>query len=304
MRHRGVFVGLLLLLSLNACTAENESADTTSASDATSASQPGPTSSGLVVDGTLRCTVRFPKNPLVPGERTGAVFTVENVSDRPQAVWIGTNGYAGAMVFADDSGDLQDSGHVHEGIIGGPPAKRTLQPGDRVQIGSEDTAVLWGGPLGIEPRCVDGPLPALRMDVAAPGEPTTPDAAIAQAVATVGAPFAGCMPITNGVWVTGTFVRNGSTDARCGAYVSERDGFDVVALAAVSPPDAPELNLATLPAHIEAVPYLTFSGGSSVRVSWWVFAVTKDAATCAFSAAIAMGPNSYGSSGGGICRAG
>jgi len=271
--------------------------------DGSTASSAPLTSSGLVADGTLRCTVELPVNPLVPGQPTGASFTVTNVTDGAVQVWLGTNGYAGWLVFSADGLDLQDSGLTHAGIHGPPPDEQALAPGGSIAIGAMDTAVLWSGPLDVTPHCVDAALPAVQMEVMAPGAPASADAAIAQAVSSLSDAFVGCVPATSGAWVTGTFgTSDGTIDARCGAYVVERDGFDVVALVAVSPPDAPELDLAQLPDRIEAVPPPMFPQGSSVRVSWWVLVLTQDSTSCATHYAMSMGPDSYGG-GGGICRA-
>lgn len=260
------------------------------------------TSSGLVADGTLRCTVELPVNPLVPGEPTGVVFTVENVTDATVQVRLSANGYAGWLVFAGGGTEFQDSQRLRAGLGGPLPDEMALAPGESVDIGAMDTAVLWAGPLDVTPHCVDRALPAVQMEVEAPGAPADPDASIAQAVSALGDAFDGCVPTTSGTWVTGTFgAAEGTIDARCGAYVIERDGFDVVALAAVSPPDAPELDLAQLPDRIEAVPNLSFPNGTSVRVSWWVLVVTRDSTSCATHRAIWMGPDSYSISGS-VCR--
>ncbi len=265
------------------------------------ASSPALTSSGDVGDG-LRCTLTIPHGVVSPGARTRARFTIENVTDHSVKVFLGTNGATGWLVFAQEGKELQDSSLAHAGIIGPAPLSRTLRPGKSVRIGSLDTAVLWPGPLEVTPHCMDTALPRVAMKVGAPGAPER-SFAIERAVTATNDTFADCMPVTSGDWVEGTVHTNGSVlEARCAALVIERDGFDIVVVAWVSPPDAPEVDLSTLPDRIEAVPYI--DQAPPITVSWWVFTATTQGVVCASSAHVAKGRTSESYSGGGVCHSG
>jgi hypothetical protein len=263
------------------------------------------TSSGRIDGGNLSCTVTFPSDVLIPGELTGAVFTVRNVSDGPASITQGINGYAGSMVFSRDGIVLQDTALVHVGIFGPAPMEQRLAPGERADILTDDTAVLWSGPLTVTPTCHGTELPSVRLDVATPGAPAEPSASIAAAVGSLGDAFEGCRPVTSGEWVTGTSTSNDgvSRDVRCAALVIERQGFDVVALAIVSPPDAPSVDLADLPNRIEAVPPIDVPKGSEIRLEWWVTVVTDAGVSCTAHHTVSISSDSSGY-GGGRCPSG
>ncbi len=72
--------------------------------------------------------------------------------------------------------------------------------------------------------------------------------------------------------MTGTVTSHGHEfPARCSAIVDVSAGFDVVTLAVVSPPGAPEVDLRLLRDDIRAVPSVRVPG--SFAVSWWVYVV-------------------------------
>lgn len=172
-----------------------------------------------------------------------------------------------------------------------------------MKIGSEDTAVLWPGPLQITPSCMGEALPAVMLPVASPGAPATTTAALDQAVTAFGSKFDTCRPRQSGVWVTGTISgTTGKFDARCAALVIAHPGFDVIVLATVAPPDAPSVDLGQLADRIEAVPVFSFPNGSTIRLSWWVTVVTASATSCSRSAFVSISPNSSSYSSGLKCE--
>lgn len=259
-------------------------------------------SSGLVADGTLRCTVRLPSDLVVPGEKTGATFVVENVSERRVQIPTGTNGYTGWLVFSSGTDELQDSQKAHSGIEGPAPFDQPLGPGEEMTIGVLDIPVLWPGPLTVTPHCVDAILPTLGLDVVNGGDAPDPDDAVDVAVSAIGDRLSSCTPTENGEWVLGTVpTPQGPAEARCGAVVIENPGFDVVVVADVSPPDAPEVDLRELPSRIEAVPIMDFPSGTSVRLSWWVVVVTSAGRSCVARAEIATSDESESYSTGETC---
>lgn len=284
---------------LASCTPLDDAGTATSPSvSGSQASSPALTSSGDVGHG-LRCTLTIPHSVVSPGARTGARFTVENVTDHSVKVFLGPNGATGWLVFARDGKELQDSSLAHSGIIGPAPLSRTLLPGKKVRIGTLDTAVLWPGPLEVTPHCMNQTLPGLAMELGAPGAPEQ-TVAIERAVTATNDTFADCKPVTSGTWVEGTVHTNGSVlNARCAALVIEREGFDLVVVAWVSPPGAAEVDLSSLPDRIEAVPYLDQT--PPITVDWWVFVATTQDTICASSAHVAIGRASSSYSGGGVC---
>jgi len=264
------------------------------------------TSSAIVrSDGrTFRCTVTFPQVPLTPGAPTGAIFSVQNVTGKAEQVRVGINGDVGWLVFASDGTRLQDSSRTHDGIAGPAPQNHVLAPEHTMKIGSEDTAVLWPGPLQITPSCMGKALPAVRLPVASPGAPATTTAALDQAVTAFGSKFDSCRPRQSGVWVTGIISgTSGKFDARCAALVIAYPGFDVVVLATVAPPDAPSVDLGQLADMIEAVPVFSFPNGSTIRLFWWVTVVTASATSCSRAAFVSISPDSSSYSSGPKCEA-
>jgi hypothetical protein len=226
--------------------------------------------------GPFRCTATIPK-VLNPGVPTGVRFTMTNPTSKVELF-----GAEKAWLIFDRNGvQLQDSFKEEIGLIGGYSVPQPLAPGASKQIFGGDTAVLWPGPLRVIPVCNSTHLPALKVQVAEPGAPATSEAAISQTVAAFGSYFDHCRPQQSGVWVTGR-VPNGSAtvDARCAALVIAHPGFDIVALATVSPPDGQAVDLTQLPGLIEAVPSILQWHGPPTDLHWWVMVATARGVVC------------------------
>jgi hypothetical protein len=119
------------------------------------------------------------------------------------------------------------------------------------------------------------------VQVVAPGKAPDNDLAVQQAVADIGDPLVDCLPVADGHWVTGVIHRgqppsDESFDARCGAQVLQNPGFDIVVVAIVSPPDAPDVDLTTLPRAIQAIPQVRLPQHTPIALTWWVYVVRSD----------------------------
>jgi hypothetical protein len=77
--------------------------------------------SALMRGGAVKCTATFPSLTIVPGAPTGVRFTVENISEPGFSISEGAgNGQTGYLIERTTTGVLiQDTSHVHDGIIGG-----------------------------------------------------------------------------------------------------------------------------------------------------------------------------------------
>ena len=230
--------------------------------------------STVLPGGELRCTATFAGDTVTPGEPIGVRFEETNISSQPATVPIGDNGAAGWLLISSAGQQVSDTSLDHSGVGGPPPTQKSVAPGDSVSIEAMDTPVLWPGPLDVTPVCEGQQMPPVRLDTASTQAPGSPTEAVDKAVADTGGFFTNCRPKADGSWSQGSVpVGGGSTlDTRCGAWVQENPGFDVVVLAAVAPPNAPELDLSTLPAAIQAVPMGVIPQGMGVR--WWIYVVT------------------------------
>jgi hypothetical protein len=237
--------------------------------------------SGPIQHGQLRCTVSIPAT--VPaGESTGSTFEVRNISDRSVDVYLGVNGQNGTLRIYRGSTLLVDTADEHIGIFGPAPTAHPVEPGATAELGAANIGVLWPGRLRVVPVCAGTELPAVEVEVVAPGEAPDNNLAVQQAVADIGAPFVDCRPLADGRWVTGVIHRGDppsdeSFDARCGARVLTNPGFDVVIVAIVSPPNAPDVDLTELPHAIEAVPQVDLPRHTPIALTWWVYVVRSDA---------------------------
>jgi len=232
------------------------------------------TSSVVLARGTVRCTALFNEGSVDPGGQVGVTFEETNISGAPVDVAIGDNGAAGWLLISSGGQQVSDTSLDHAGVGGPPPTQKSVAPGDSVSIEAMDTPVLWPGPLDVTPVCEGQQMPPVMLDTATTLAPDSSTAAVDKAVADTGGFFANCPPKADGSWSQGSVpVGSGSTlNTRCGAWVQENPGFDVVVLAAVAPPNAPELDLSTLPAAIQAVPIGVVPQGMGVR--WWTYVVT------------------------------
>ncbi len=237
--------------------------------------------SGPIEHGTLRCTASLPASVLA-GEDTAATFEVLNVSNRVVDVSLGVNGQNGTLRIYHGDTVLEDSADEHIGVFGPAPVEHRVEPGATAELGVMNTAVLWPDPLRVVPVCAGTELPAVEVQVVAPGEAPDNDLAVQQAVGDIGDPLADCLPVADGGWVTGVIHRGDppsdeSFDARCGARVLTSPGFDVVIVAIVSPPDAPDVDLTALPGAIEAIPQVDLPRDTPIALSWWIYVVRSDA---------------------------
>jgi hypothetical protein len=237
--------------------------------------------SGLIEHGQLRCTVSIPAS--VPaGESTDSTFEVRNITDRSVDVYLGVNGQNGTLRIYSGSRLLVDTADQHIGIFGPAPTAHPVEPGATAELGAANTGVLWSGQLRVVPVCAGTELPAVEVEVVATGEAPDTDLAVQHVVADIGDPLKDCRPIADGEWVTGVIHRgeppsDKSFEARCGARVLLNPGFDVVVVAIISPPDAPDVDLTTLPHAIEMAPQVALPAGSPIALTWWVYVVRSDA---------------------------
>ncbi len=239
--------------------------------------------SALAHGGAVRCTATFPSTTIEPGTPTGVRFVVENISEPGLSVSEGAgNGQIGYLIERTRTGSLiQDTSHVHDGIIGGRPLPRPIPIGFAMTMPAYDPPVLHPGPVVITPVCALTPktvtLPPVRLDVSATGQAPAAEDAIRRAVAAAGAAFSTCAPTRDQEWVMGTSSTRSGTpfNARCGALVLHNRGFVVVLLGIVSPPRAPAIDLDALASQLGSVK--TIGVKSSVAVSVWRFVVTTEA---------------------------
>jgi hypothetical protein len=236
------------------------------------------TSSGLVAGGTLRCTATFPRDTIEPGDETAVRFRATNVSDSAVTAHEGINGDNGWLLLDSGGQRVVDASLAHEGIAGPPPTLKRLAPGESADVYAWQVHVIWPGPLEVTPVCLGKQLPTVTLQVAATTAPEGVEAAVASALSKAGDPFGTCTPPVDG-WGTGTLTFPGfldPIDIRCGVSVVEHPGFDVLTLAMVAPPTAPDIDLSSLSSKIEAVPWFDVPRSSEIAVNWWVVVVTSN----------------------------
>lgn len=230
--------------------------------------------SRTTADGTLRCDARLTSDTVDPGEKIPLEISITNLSDRTQSV----PGGISRMKVLDASGStLFDSAEYEAGIHGPFILEEDLEPGATFKpFFRSIVKVRWPGPLEVVPGCplFDDPLPALTLDVTVLGSTPAIGKALEAALAETHGLFQGCLPEPDGNWVTGVIEIPGAPDAppmpaRCSASVVEGEGFDVVELRLVSPPDAPDYEM---PQYIIMVPELPGTG--SMEALRWTFVVT------------------------------
>ena len=179
------------------------------------------------------------------------------------------------MKVLDSSGStLFDSAEFEAGIHGPFIPEEDLEPGATFQpLIRSAVKVRWPGPLEVVPACplFNDPLPSLSLDVTVPGKAPATSDALEAALGETHDLFRDCLPEPNGTWVTGVieFPDAPGMPARCSASVVQGEGFDVVELRLVSPPDAPDYEM---PQYIIMVPELPGTG--SMEALRWTFVVT------------------------------
>lgn len=232
------------------------------------------TSSRITADGTLRCDATLTSDTIDPGEKIPLVISITNLSDRTQSV---PGGISRMKVLDAAGGTLFDSAEYEAGIRGGAIFDEDLEPGETFEpLRRSVVKVEWAGTLEVVPACplFDDALPSLTLDVTVPGEAPAVNDALDAALGETHGLFRDCLPEPDGSWVTGVIEIPGATDAppmlaRCSASVVQSEGFDVVELRLISPPEAPEYEM---PQYIIRVPELPGTG--SMEALRWTFVVT------------------------------
>ena len=106
---------------------------------------------------------------------------------------------------------------------------------------SPGVSVRWRGPLRVVPQCERTALPALHVDVTAPGPPPDVQTAIADVVAATGHLLDHCRPERSGAAVEGTIEppsgSGPSMDARCSVSLHSEGRFVVAQVLVLIPPD-------------------------------------------------------------------
>lgn len=231
--------------------------------------------SRTTADGTLRCDARLTSDTVGPGEKIPLEISITNLSDRTQSPGGIPGGISGMKVLDASGTTLFDSAEYE--AAGGFNLDEDLEPGATFEpLVMSIVKVRWPGPLEVVPGCplFDDPLPSLTLDVAVPGKAPAIGEALEAALGATHGLFQGCLPEPDGNWVTGVIEIPGAPDAppmpaRCSASVVESEGFDVVELRLVSPPDAPDYEM---PQYIIMVPELPGTG--SMEALRWTFVVT------------------------------
>lgn len=231
-------------------------------------------SSRTTTDGSLRCDARLTSGSVAPGETLPLVISVTNLSERTRSV---SPRGSGMRVLVASGDTVFDSVEYEAGIHGPYIPDEELEPGDTFEpLVRSRINIMWPGPLEIIPTCplFEGPLPPLTLNVTVPGGAPSKEAALDAALPETHGLFKGCLPTSDGTWVTGVIEIPGAPDApsmsaRCSASIVQADGFDVVELRIVSPPEAPDHEM---PQYIIRVPELPGTG--SIETLRWTFVVT------------------------------
>jgi hypothetical protein len=236
---------------------------------------------GHVRQGKLLCTVTAPA-VVDPGDPLGLVFTVENQGERPRQ--FSSRGATSYVVVGGD-GVVYDSETAYAalGLFGGYIPPTEVAPGATWTTDEDRKLVRWDGPLTITPTCLKTELPALTGDVDVPGPAPTVDEAISAGAGATGDLLEACTPIEQGVPTLGTIAPPTPDDApdlaaACSATVTSHDGFAVVRMVIVTPPDARGA------VHVTDDPYYGFDSVSlpdddrSIEVVVWDVVVTQDRA--------------------------
>jgi hypothetical protein len=236
------------------------------------------------MDGTLRCIVSV-EDHVVPGAPLPITFTLTNVSSKTQQITEGTPSFTYTIDSADGStfDTAPDPGSL-SGIKYNDPFPlapgASWSPHDFLRL-----RVQSPGPLTITPRCMETPLPPIRVDVQAEGVAPSAEAAVASAVGAASGLFDGCLPAPNEAPVIGEISPpKGSgvapMPARCSARVEPYDGFDVVTFMIVAPPNAGDV---PLPDGIPTEQNVGFPSDPTFLAVIWRFVVTQDRAMSVYT---------------------
>jgi hypothetical protein len=171
-----------------------------------------------------------------------------------------------------------------------PMPQATIPPHGSARTRMTDVVVRWPGALVLRARCVGlpdlRPLPAIPVEVTAPGTTPSREQALHGALALSGGLFEHCTPGVDGASVTGRINPPRTEDAsfpnvpdrippmtaRCLARITRAPGFDVVTLSFVTPADAPSV---TLGRYVRILDALSLPGTGSIGAARWVFVVTE-----------------------------
>jgi len=240
-------------------------------------------SSRFVLHGRVRCTATV-TTPVEAGHQIDVTFSLHNVSgSTARAPRDETS--TGLVVRAGD-GTRYDTAAawVAAGYVGGPRMPVIIPSGETKTIGGPSVLVRWKGPLRITPTCERKPLPAVRIDVAAPGPPSTSGAAISDVVAATGGLLDHCRPEKPGVAVEGKIDSPGgpgsSMKARCSVTLRSEGRFLVAQVLMLIPPKLRGVHVVQ--------PYDTLSWRRHVRrpyeaIAWQLVVTKKGAVTVAGS---------------------
>jgi hypothetical protein len=241
-------------------------------------------STGLVMDGTLRCTASVDDH-VIPGVPLPIRFTLTNVSSETQQVMEGTPSFTYTVESADGSTfDTSPDPGSRFGIKYNDPFPlapgASWSPHDFLRL-----RVQSPGPLTITPRCMETPLAPIRVDLRAEGAAPSAESAVASAVGSASGLFDGCLPAPNAAPVVGEIrPPKGSgvlpMPARCSARVQAYDGFDVVSFLIVAPPTAGDVQI---PDGIPTEQNVQLPTEPTVDLIVWRFVVTADRTVSVYS---------------------
>jgi hypothetical protein len=232
-------------------------------------------STGLILDGRVRCTATISRSVQV-GSALGLTFAVRNISDQPVKVPLA---YGFWFVVRAADGTTYDTRVLLRNEILPAIVPTTIPPeATRTVSGlGKYLAVRWPGPLRITPGCDQTALPVLRVGVESPGPPPDDATAVADVVAASGHLLDHCHPEQAGVAVQGQiYSPDGKAppmSARCSVSLQPEGQFVVAQVLVTSPSGLAE-------AHVSQ-PYeeLSVPHAASYEAVAWGFVVTKDGAT-------------------------
>jgi len=270
----GAAVLVATTLAASACGGYQVSSQTP-ASTSSTVSAGTVSSTGLILDGRVRCTATV-STTVQAGDALGLTFAVRNVSDRPVKVPLA---YASWFVMKAADGTTYDTRVLLRNELGPVIFPTTIPPGTTKTVSGigKDLRVRWQGPLQITPGCEKTALPVLGVGVTSPGSPPDDRTAVADVVAASGHLLDHCRPEQAGVAVQGQIESpDGNAppmSATCSVSLQPEGRFVVAQALIVSPPDLGEVRVDQ--------PYeqLSVHHAASYEAVAWEFVVTRDGAT-------------------------
>jgi hypothetical protein len=265
----GVVLLTAMALAASACGSSHPSSNPQPSGQAIS-------SSGLMLDGTVRCTATV-TTPVQAGHDLGVVFTFHNLSKRTVKVDLA---YGGMWVLVKSpDGTTYDSRVPLEAVHGPYVPPTPIAPGATKTVPLQDIRIRWEGPLHIRPGCGLSVLRPVRIPVTSPGLPASESAALNEVVAATGHLLDHCRPTASGVSVAGR-IDPPSGDApplqaRCSVTLRRERGFYVAQVLVVTPPT---LQGVQIEEPYEVLSGITGQNGNTEAIAWQ-FVVTRDGAT-------------------------